>query len=423
MQNQNQFVFKQSFIYSIGNTLTKLSGLILIPLYLEYISEEELGVVTLFETIFQLILILSGWGVKGGFTRWYYEMKNREEKNQLFFTTWSFNAITSLISVVFVGVMLFIFGDVIFKYELSFSLLMYFLLGTLIRLLYDVPFYLLKLEQKATQQTIWTSLNLVLLVGFSVYFLEVKEMGLLGIYYAQMWAHLFTLIPLLPLIIKNIKPTFLTKVLKEMIHYGFPLAISSILTTVLTLSDRHIINQYQDLGEVAGYGMAFKIANLVQMVIVASLLTSYSNYFFKTLHSNDSIPYFQKFIKLYTVLLTFGGLGIVLFSPEIMYVVSSGSEFFQASVVLVPVLIAGLIFSGLRQLFTLPLNKHKKTKIISIILIVSAVINIGGNFVLVPYYGKMGASISTLLSQLFSLIWFVYAVKKIENINFSLPHS
>jgi O-antigen/teichoic acid export membrane protein len=166
--------------------------------------------------------------------------------------------------------------------------------------------------------------------------------------------------------------------------------------------------------------MAFKVANLVQMIIVASLLTSYSNYFFKTLNNKDSIPFFQKFVKLYIVLLTLGGLGIVLFSPEIIYVVSSGSDFFQAAVMLIPVLIAGLIFSGLRQLFTLPLNKHKKTRVISIILILSAVINITGNFILVPQYGKMGASVATLFSQLFALVWFGYAVKKIESISFSL---
>ncbi len=418
MQNQTRFVFKQSFIYSIGNTITKLSGVILIPLYLNYINDDEFGVVTLFETIFQFILILSGWGVKGGFTRWYHEMKTRLEKKQLFFTAWSFNFFTSFISVLITGTAIYFFSDVIFQYSIESSTIFYFLSGTFFRLLYDVPFYQLKLEQKAVQQTVWTTLNIVLLLGFTFYFLEVREAGIKGIYQAQMLAHLITLLAMLPMMVANMKPLFLKGILKEMIQYGLPLAISNILTTVLTLSDRHIINQYQNLGEVAGYGMAFKVANLLQMVVVASLITSYSNYFFKTLHNSDSMAFFRKFTNLYIVLLTIGGLGIVLFSPEIVYVVSMGSEFFQASVFLVPIIIAGLIFSGLRQLFTLPLNKHKKTRIISFILVLSAVINIAANFLLVPEYGKTGASVSTLFSQLFALLWFIYAVKKLENISF-----
>lgn len=420
MQNQTRFVFKQSFIYSIGNTLTKLSGVLLIPLYLDYINEEEFGVVTLFETIFQFILILSGWGVKGGFTRWYHEMKNSREKKQLFFTAWSFNFGTSSLSVVLPGIFLFLFSFEILQYEVSSSLIFYFLAGTFFRLLYDVPFYFLKLEQKAVEQTIWTTLNLLLLLGFTYYFLAFKKTGLTGIYQAQMLAHLLTLLAMTPMMVRNMSPTFLAPLLKEMIHYGFPLAISSILTTVLTLSDRHIINQYQNLGEVAGYSMAFKVANLVQMIVVTSLITSYSNYFFKTLHEKESMAFFQKFMKLFLVLITVSGLGIVLFSPEIIYVVSMGREFFQASVLLVPILIAGLLFSGMRQLFTLPLNKHKKTRLISIIMITTALINIGFNFLLVPAFGKTGASVATLFSQLFALLWFVYAVKKIEPITFSV---
>ncbi len=421
MQNQTRFVFKQSFIYSIGNTITKLSGVILIPLYLKYINEQEFGVVTLFETLFQFILMLSGWGVKGGFSRWYHEMKSAIEKKQLFFTTWSFNFCTTLLTLIVSAVVLIFYGDYIFRYEVSTSTIVYFLLGTLFRLMYDVPFYLLKLEQKASLLTIWTALNIVILLGFTFYFLEIKKMGLEGIYMAQMLAHIFTFIPMLPLIIGNMKPLFFTNPLREMINYGLPLALSGILTTVLTLSDRHILNQYQNLEEVAGYSMAFKVANLVQMIIVSSLITSYSNYFFKTMHNDDSMMFFQKITRLFIVLLTIGGLGIVLFSPEITYIVSYGSAFFQASVYLVPLLIAGLIFSGLRQLLTLPLNKHKKTMQISFILIISAIVNIIGNFILVPHFGKTGASVSTLVSQLFSLVWFVYAVRKFENITFSVP--
>jgi O-antigen/teichoic acid export membrane protein len=423
MQNQTLFVFKQSFIYGIGNTILKLSGLIILPLYLNFINKEELGAVMLFETIFQFVLILSGWGVKGGFMRWYNEMQSRDEKRKLFFTTWFFNSITSFLSVAVTGTFVFYFSNAIFNYHISQSTLLFFLTGTFFRLLLDIPYYFLKLEQKAMAQTGWAVLNIFLLIGFTYWYLKMGSLGFEGIYKAQMAAHLITFVMMVPFMIKHIKPKFKHGVLKEMIQYGFPLAISSILTTVLTLSDRHIINQYHNLAEVGGYGMAFKIANLVQMVIVASLLTSYSNYFFKTLHQKDSMTFFLKFLKLFFVLLIFGGLGIVLFAPEAMFLISYGNAFYQASVVLVPVLIAGLIFSGMRQLFTLPLNKHKRTRVISLILILTAVVNIIGNFILVPSFGTMGASISTVFAQLFGMVWFVIEARKVEKIDLPIVKS
>ncbi|ASB49102.1 lipopolysaccharide biosynthesis protein [Alkalitalea saponilacus] len=420
MHQPVQFVFKQGFIYGIGNVLTKLSGVILLPLYLKYINETEFGVVTLFETIFQFILILSSWGVKGGFMRWYHEMKSRSGKKELFFTTWMFNFFTSFIAVALVAVLLNIWSETVFRYRVSEEIILYFLAGSFFRLLYDVPFYLMKLEQRAKLQTIWTSLNILLVIGMTVYFLEFREMGLKGIYMAQMLAHGVTFLALIPFILNHIKPKFNVNVLKEMIQYGLPLAISNILTTILTLSDRHIINQYQNLGEVAGYGMAFKIANLVQMVVIASLITAYSNYFFKTLHDKSNMQFYSRFSRLFLILITFGGLGVVLLSPEIMMVISAGSEFFRESIILIPVLIAGLIFSGWRQLLTLPLNKHKKTRLISIILVTCAAINILLNFALVPVYGKMGASVSTLIAQVIGMGWFYAEVKKLESINFQI---
>ncbi len=419
MQNQTLFVFRQSAIYSVGNILSKLSGILLIPLYLKYISEDEFGIVSLFETISQFIIILSGWGVRAGFSRWYHEFKTRSEQNQLFFTTYAFNFISSILAIFLVGGLLYFFSGDIFRADISADIIVYFSLGTFFRLMYDVPFFMLRIQQKAAQQTAWYSMNIFLVLIFSFIFLEFFDMGIRGIYLGQFVAHLFTFLPMVPLIWRNFSFNFRSDLLHKMLQYGLPLAISNILTTILTLSDRHIINQFQNLSEVAGYSMAFKISNLIQVVVVASVITGFTNYYFKTLHTEDSEFFYQRIVRYFTVLITLGGLGVVLFSPEIIFVVSMGSEFFQSSVIIVPVLMLGMIFSGLRQLFALPLNKHKRTKRISMILIISAVINLTGNFLLVPYFGKMGASISTVVAQLLALVWFFSEARKVEEIKFA----
>jgi O-antigen/teichoic acid export membrane protein len=65
----------------------------------------------------------------------------------------------------------------------------------------------------------------------------------------------------------------------------------------------------------------------------------------------------------------------------------------------------------------LPLNKHKRSKRISLILIFSALINLAGNFWLVPLYGKMGASWATLMAQAVAMLWFIYEVRRCEVVN------
>ena len=99
MATQTQFILKQSVIYSFGNTLAKLSGVLLLPLYVVFTTTEEFGLLALFETIYQFILVLSGWGAKSGFSRFFYEMKDEAGRRSLFFTIFLFTVITSSAAV------------------------------------------------------------------------------------------------------------------------------------------------------------------------------------------------------------------------------------------------------------------------------------------------------------------------------------
>jgi O-antigen/teichoic acid export membrane protein len=47
---------------------------------------------------------------------------------------------------------------------------------------------------------------------------------------------------------------------------------------------------------------------------------------------------------------------------------------------------------------------YEKTKKISLGTIIAAIINIIGNFILIPYYGEMGAAVATLISFIFLFI-------------------
>ena len=85
MIESTKSIFKQTSIYGIGNTFRKLSGVIILPLIQIYTTEEEFGAYTLLETIFIFTGVISGWGVKSGFDRWYNEMSSEGEKKSLFF--------------------------------------------------------------------------------------------------------------------------------------------------------------------------------------------------------------------------------------------------------------------------------------------------------------------------------------------------
>ncbi len=420
MKQSTQHVFKNTAIYSIGNTIRKLSGIIILPLINEFTSTEEFGVWTLLETIFMFTMISSGWGVKSGFTRWYNDMASSKLKKSLFTTATAFNYAISTVMIVLFAAILFQYSSSILKYEVSHRLLTFFLISSLFRLFHDMPFLLFKVKNKAKVQTSHSSVNVLMTIIFTFYFMYFKHEGLEGAYKAQMIANAITFIGLIPVIKHHSIFSFNTKFLKEMMAYGLPLALSAILTTFLNLSDRHIINQFFNPAESGNYGLAFKVANLLDMIFISSFLTAYTFYYYQSLNNPDTEKIFKSLQRYFVIIISIAGLGIVLFSKEILWLVSAGDNYFNDGIYLTPILVLGLIFSGLRNFFTLPLHKHKRTKVISKILIVTGILNLVLNIILVPQIGKSGAAWSTLLVQLIAAIWLYFEASKSEEIVFNV---
>nr|WP_321406541.1 polysaccharide biosynthesis C-terminal domain-containing protein [uncultured Carboxylicivirga sp.] len=409
-------LFKQSFFYGVGNLIAKASGLILMPLYSFYVSKAEIGLLALYETAYMFLLMVSGWGAKGGFTRWYNEMKSDDDRKSLFFTTYSFNVLTSFLGVIITAVILYNLS--IFQSVNSERVIIIFSISSLSKLLYDVPFILLKLQLKAFKQTTYLSVNILLTILFSFYFLQIKKLGFEGIFWAQLFANGITLITVIPLIFKNCLLKWHGKLLKEMIHYGYPLAISNILTLVLTISDRYILEAYYSLEAVGSFSVAIKVANVLQVIVVASFVTSYTYEYYKSINEEDNTRYHLKLFTYFMLFMVVSGLGIVLFGKEIIYILMAGkTEYFDALPV-IPLLIVGLIFSGMRQVFVLPLTKYKQTRLISIVMIITGILNVGLNFLVIPRFGKEGAAFTTAISQLFAAIWFLRRVNRLETNNY-----
>ena len=88
------------------------------------------------------------------------------------------------------------------------------------KLLFDLPFILLRLQQKVKTQTIYQTMNVALTVLFSYCFLEYNKQGFAGVFMAQAAANAITFLLVLPLIFKNSILRFQRLVLGEMIHYG-----------------------------------------------------------------------------------------------------------------------------------------------------------------------------------------------------------
>ena len=356
---------KNTLLYSLSNFIGKFSGVILLPLYTSSLSAELFGLFALFEVVFQVIQASTGLGLNNALMRWYWDSKHKDHQKQIFFTTFCTYGLINLLVAIILFAIFHVLAEYIFQTPINFELKGIFILSTFIRLMVDMLLLLMRIQHKALKHTNYQVLQVILFVSGIAVFLPILKLEVTGIFLAFLISYSCLLILLIPFIRKNIELHYRKDILKEMMSFGLPLALSNMVNLVLSLSDKLIINFFGTLKHVGNYTMAFKISNIVQLVVVNAFMNSYTHVYFKGMDDEDNKRLFSRTIIYLILTLSLISLGLVLFIEDVVLVLTLNNADYLDSIQLIPVLTLGLIFGGIRAMLTLPLSKHKKTKIIS----------------------------------------------------------
>lgn len=407
MFNKLRTTVKETAIYSIGNIASKLAGFILIPLFSETINISLYGLLTLFEICFDILTPISNLGIENALMRWFYDKETEGKRKSLYFTVFAFSVVFTLLIVFLSYIVMINYSEIIFSTQVDKSLIFIFLFSVLIRLIVASPQTLLRIQQKAVKQTASVVLGLILTVLFTYIFLKFYKMELYGVFLAQVVSNLVLLILFIPTIFRNIQFKVEVELLKKMIHYSYPLVFSGLLTTVLVLSDRYILNYYYTLGDVGVYSLAYKISNIVKICITTSFMQSYVISYYRGMNEiSESNRFLVKSLTYFVFVACYLSLFIVYFGKEVLVVLSLGNKDYWQAYLLLPLLLISVTLAGVRQISSMPLRRDKQTKLLSVYSILAAVLNVLLNFVFIPKWGAYGAVISTVITQ--CLIVFLY---------------
>jgi len=125
----------------------------------------------------------------------------------------------------------------------------------------------------------------------------------------------------------------------------------------------------------------------------------------------DNKRFYSKIMTYFSFLVIFFVLGLSFFAREIIKVITSSMEYWDAATI-IPVISFALFFGMLKDTSLIGLQITKRTKIIGIVIFFVAILNLGLNIILIPKFKIMGAAVATLLSQvIFFIVIFINAQK------------
>jgi O-antigen/teichoic acid export membrane protein len=163
----------------------------------------------------------------------------------------------------------------------------------------------------------------------------------------------------------------------------------------MTSADRYFLNHYSTTSEVGLYSLGYKIG-LVMSLIVQAVQLAWPAQMFEIMKEPDAERKFSRILTIYVVGVGFVSLGFSVLSRE-MLVIMTTPDFYSASTV-IPLILISYLFYGVRFMTNMGLVREEKLQYASMIIIGTAIINLGLNFWLIPRYGMLGAAWSTLIS-------------------------
>jgi O-antigen/teichoic acid export membrane protein len=408
---------RHSAVYSINSITEKALGVILIPLMTGYFSKLEFGNWDLLDNTINIMADVLLLGLATVIIFFNNPKEYPYEKKSSFFTLALFLSFVAVLFVLIVEAIIYfnllpmnVHSSVldilrIASYIIGFRILSNFILGKL------------RSEERSVHYTIVYSIKLFIRTILIIYFILFTDLKWPGVFYASLIAEVIIFIILLPVLIKNISFILNLPALKVSLKIGGALVLSTIGFNILNLSDRYII-KYLIGGDYVGlYGLGYRVAGILNMFIILPFTLTLLPATYKVYKQRDDKRYFSKLMTYSSFFFVWGFIAISLFSKEIVRIIGQKEDFWSAYMV-VPLILLGYVFSGMRLTAALGMMLTKNTKHIGITTLISAAINVILNFILIPYYGIMAAAFNTLIAY---IIFYFLTLRK-SNEYYKIPY-
>ncbi|MBN1559676.1 oligosaccharide flippase family protein [candidate division KSB1 bacterium] len=390
-------ILKHGSIYSLGNILSKLIGFVMIPVYTSYLTPADYGILELLTLVSSVLATVLALRISSGLARYYFIYKSAEEKQQLVSTSLNFVAILSLIAGILLSSQSNFFSRLVFsRTDYTFYFILIFI-SLAFELATAIGYAYVRILEKSIIFITISIMQLLLGLGFNIYFIVVLQWGVSGILYSMILSNGVACIVLSLYTYARVKFHFNLQMLKKLFFFSLPLVPAGILIFTLNMGDRFIMNRLLSLGDVGIYALGYKFGMLLSTFIGAPFASIWApkrvEIYEDRLNRDDIFP---RVFKYFTLVLVVTGLIISVLIQDIVKIVAA-PDFWSAYRV-VPLVILGYTFYNMYNFVDIGFYVHNKTYYYVIINAIAALANIGLNFLLIPIWGVMGAAAVTAIS-------------------------
>ena len=386
-------------ILTVGGAriIVALSGIILLPLITKHLGAYDYGIWAQFSVTIGLLWTLSNLGLPLAMSRFLAAIEDKEQIREQFYSVlvlvFIISAVISSLLVVFPGP----FARAFFGGATQAITI----IGGIVLLssLYQVCLTFFRAFRHMKIYSIFLVADTYVQLGIIVYLVSSGH-GIIAMLLAVLVTRAVTL-SILFLLIKariGIKSPRFSRI-KEYLRFGVPAVPGGISSWVVGSSDRYVIAYFMGASAVGVYSAAYALGSLI--IMAAGIFTFVLPPTLAKLFDEGRLDevkthlrYSLKYLLALAIPFVFGA-GIL--SIPVLRMFSTAEIASQGYFVMPLVALSTLAYVAYTPLVQ-PLLLVKKTKILGVIWVVSALTNLGLNILLVPRLGILGAAVPTLIA-------------------------
>jgi O-antigen/teichoic acid export membrane protein len=410
-----QLLGKNTTIYAVGTIILRAGAFLLIPIYTNYLSIEEYGILaSLFITI-EVLVILMNSGMKNSFIRFFKESENENKTGQLIGTSLFVN----IVSGVIVASICIIFLLPYIKNILHIQNLNYLIElacgAALMESLYFLMISYYRAKNKANKFLYFSILTFIILLSLNYIFLVILNEGIQGVIFARIISYGITLLIILILVNYKIGIRISFSLLSKLLKFGFPLIFSVSGEKIIYLGMIYLLSFYSGLKDVAVFALAFKFTSILGMIIILPIQLSLQPYIFANLDQKNIKENMTSIFTYFVFSMSFASLAVIIFSKFIIPIVSP-PNYWEASQ-LVILLIPAFVIRSFKVYGEVFLDITKKTYLTGIIVGLIGISSLLVNYIFIINWGLTGLIGSfnilnfVLSGLLFSFGFSVYKIR------------
>lgn len=395
-------ILASSTIYTIGDMLSVVvSGFLLIPLYLHYMSPDDYGLfssVNLLSSMFGIAFLM---GLHSATTRYFYIYRKAKKEFEYLGNIWIAQMLFAFASVgllLLIGPKVWHFISPAVPYKPFF---VFVFAGALLSFSAGVYPIWLRIQEKSIAFILLQLSRMAVLLVLILVFLVWLKLGVIGALSAILGASVFSAVISFICLGHCLKCKLRFSYVKDSLKFGVLIMLGTVGYILMQRSQIFVLQRYCELSDVGIFNLGLHLGSIL-ILISASFNKAWQPLIYSAVDRQVANNAIRKISKHFFFAATYIALALLLFSKEIILLIAR-PEFFGA----VPILKLIIVASFFYVCTSLPASSllySRRVAPLQICIWIMFLLNIALSVFMIPKWKLIGSAWSMVI------VFFIYSV-------------